>query len=160
MIFRTFLVLPEFQWNFFYSDDTNSWKQTLLWMFSPWLACRRLVVAAYTISAVFWMSGTSRVRPSGSGSDVSVFITPLLLSFLDLRRTKKQLEVFTFVCIGICFAVFWKNWSQIQSGVKQQQKQQNCTSSRVVCLVRPRPWKHTHTEFVRRAVQAECISER
>lgn len=58
----------------------------------PWLACRRLVVAVYTISAVLWMSGTRRVKPSGSGSELSVFITPLLLSFLDLGNQHSRIQ--------------------------------------------------------------------
>lgn len=34
------------------------------------------------------MSGTSRVKPSGSGSELSDFATPLLLSFFDLEHTQ------------------------------------------------------------------------
>lgn len=36
------------------------------------------------------MSGTSRVRPSGSGSELSGFTTPFALSFFDLNNKKRS----------------------------------------------------------------------
>lgn len=47
-------------------------------------------MAVRTISAVLCMSGTRRVKPSGSGSEGSPLITPLLLSFLDLQNTQEE----------------------------------------------------------------------
>lgn len=51
----------------------------------PWLACRRLAVAAWTISAVLWMSGTRSASPSGSWSGASGLTPAFTFSLLDLN---------------------------------------------------------------------------